>query len=235
MKKFSLVMLGMVIMFSSCEKVSGDGPVENETRNIVNFAGVDLRVAADVYFKQDANFKVEISAQRNILEVMETYVTNNRLVIKFKNDVRVRNHEPIIIQISAPSSNTFRLSGSGSINVTGALSPSTMELDISGSGNITIPQLTTGYLDASISGSGNINVNNGSATEEKLSISGSGSIDLVNILAEKADIQTSGSGDTKVNATKFLNVKIAGSGSVYYRNNPIINSNISGSGKIIHI
>jgi hypothetical protein len=228
-------MLGLMFMISSCEKVSGDGPVVNETRNISNFDGLDLRVAADVYFKQDANFKVEISAQRNILEVMETYVSNNKLVIKFRNDVRVRTHDPIIVQISAPSSSSFRLSGSGSISVTGALSPSSMELDISGSGNITIPQLTTGYLDARISGSGNININNGSATQQKLRISGSGSMDLVNILSEKADIETSGSGDIKVNATKFLDVKISGSGSVYYRNNPIINFSISGSGKVIHI
>ncbi|MGZ5191000.1 MAG: head GIN domain-containing protein [Flavisolibacter sp.] len=235
MKKFSLVMFGMMVILSSCEKISGDGPVVNESRNIINFDGVDLRVAADVYFKQDANFKVEISAQRNILEVMETYVSNNKLVIKFKNDVRVRTHDPIIVQISAPSSSSFRLSGSGNINVTGVFSPSAMELDISGSGNITIPQLTTGYLDASISGSGNITVNNGTATEEKLEISGSGTIDLLNVVSDRADIKTSGSGDTKVNATKFLNVKISGSGSVYYRNNPIINSSISGSGKVIHI
>ena len=166
MKKYSLVMFGLMLMFSSCEKVSGDGPVVNESRNIVNFAGVDLRVAADVYFKQDPNYKVEISAQRNILEVMETYVSNNRLVIKFKNDVRVRTHDPIIVQISAPTANSFRLSGSGNFSVTGAFTTASMELEVSGSGNITIPQVTTNYLEAKISGSGNITVNNGTATEE---------------------------------------------------------------------
>jgi hypothetical protein len=235
MKKFSLVMLSMVVLFSSCEKVSGDGPVVSETRNIVDFSGVDLRVAAEVYFKQDPNFKVEITAQRNILEIMETYVSHGKLVIKFKNNVRVRTHDAIIIQVSAPTANSFELSGSGNINVTGSFSSPTMELDISGSGNITIPHVTTSFLDASISGSGNIIVTYGTATEEKLNISGSGTIDLVNIVAEKADIKTAGSGDSKVNVSKILNVKISGSGSVYYKNNPIINTDISGSGKVVHI
>jgi hypothetical protein len=236
MKKINFIILAFaIVVMSSCEKVTGDGPVVNETRNIVNFAGVDLRVSADVYFKQDPNFKVEISAQRNILEVMETYVSNNKLVIKYKNDVRVRSHDPIIVMVSAPSADHFRISGSGNINVNGLLSPANMELDISGSGNILIPQLVTGSVDADISGSGNITVNNGSATDENLRISGSGTIDLLNLPANKASVNTSGSGDTKVNLSQNLDIKISGSGSVYYKGSPIINSSVSGSGKVIHI
>src|SRR3982750_3169112 len=90
MKKTSGIILSLiviVIVFSSCEKVTGDGPVVTETRNIVNYSGVDLRVSANVYFREDPNFKVEISAQRNILEEMETYVSDNTFVIKFKNIV----------------------------------------------------------------------------------------------------------------------------------------------------
>src|SRR5215212_10643303 len=112
MKKISLVMLAAIfVVFNSCEKVNGDGPVVTEARNIVNFSGIDLRISADVYFKQDPNYKVEISAQRNILQVMETYVSGNRLVIKFKNDVRVRTHDPVMVIISAPTVNSLRISG----------------------------------------------------------------------------------------------------------------------------
>jgi hypothetical protein len=237
MKKISLFILGLsaVVVFNSCEKVNGDGPVVTEARNIVNFDGIDLRISANVYFKQDPNFKVEISAQRNILQVMETYVSGNKLVIKFKNDVRVKSYDQVVVIVSAPSASSLRISGSGSISVTGVLAPTSMELDISGSGDITIPQLNTGWLDADISGSGNIIINGGTATDEKLKISGSGNIDLANVVAPKANTTTSGSGDTKVNVSQNLDVKISGSGSVYYKNNPIINTNISGSGKVIHI
>jgi hypothetical protein len=238
MKKISLFILSLgaiMVIFSSCEKVNGDGPVVTETRNNVNFDGIDLRISGEVYFKQDANYKVEISAQRNILDVMETYVADHKLVIKFKNDVRVRSHDPVTVIVSGPSASSFRISGSGNISVTGVLAPASMELDVSGSGNIIIPQLNTGWIDADISGSGNIIVSGGTATDEKLKISGSGSIDMANVVATKATTTTSGSGDSKVNVSQSLDVKISGSGSVYYKNNPIINTNISGSGKVIHI
>lgn len=236
MKKISLVMFSaMCLVFNSCEKLNGDGPVVNEMRNIVNFSGIDLRVSADVYFKQDSVYKVEVSAQRNVLQAMETFVSGNKLVIKFKNNINVRTHDPIMVIVSAPSANSLRVTSSGNISVTGNLTPASMELDISGSGNIQIPQLTTGYLDASISGSGNISVSGGDATEQKLKISGSGNIDLVNVLSNKTNTTTTGSGNIKINVSQNLDVKITGSGSVFYKNNPIVNTSITGSGKVIHI
>src|SRR3954464_5325350 len=96
MNKFSLLLLSaMTVYLTSCEKVTGDGPVVTQTRSVVNFSGIDLRVSGDVEFKQDPNYKVEVTAQQNILDVMETYVSNNRLVVKFKNDVIVKSHESV--------------------------------------------------------------------------------------------------------------------------------------------
>jgi hypothetical protein len=221
-----------IALFTSCEKVVGEGPVVTETRNISNFSGVDLRVAGLVNFTQSPDYKVEVRAQQNILSFLETFVSNNRLIIRFDNDVHVRTHEDVIINISAPDLNSLRVSGSGGIMTTGPLTPTAMEVDISGSGDITISDMEADYLDANISGSGDIKILNGSATEEKLKISGSGDMDLANVLAKYVTTTTSGSGDIRVHATDRLNVTISGSGSVYYKGQPAINTSISGSGKV---
>jgi hypothetical protein len=235
MNKFSFLLLSVLALYlTSCEKVTGDGPVVTQTRNVVNFSGIDLRVSGDVEFKQDPNYKVEVTAQQNILDVMETYVSNNRLVVKFKNDVRVTSHEPVHVVVSAPSFYSLKLSGSGSMVSTGSISPANMEIDISGSGNISIPELHTGMVDVDISGSGSVAVASGTATEEALKISGSGSIDLSTIPVQKANTRTSGSGDTRLNVASNLDVTISGSGNVYYKGNPVINASISGSGKVKH-
>ena len=234
MKKLSLVLIAMAMLFSSCEKVNGDGPVVTQTRNITNFAGVDLRVSADVYFEQSPTYKVEVSAQQNILDVMETYVSDNKLVVKFENDVRVKSHDPIIVRVWAPSADHFKISGSGSISATGTLNPSNMEFDISGSGNINVVELNTATIDVDISGSGDVKVNSGTSTHEKIRISGSGDVDLGNVAASSADTHTSGSGDIRLHAAQNLTVRISGSGSVYYKGTPVINSTISGSGRLIH-
>jgi hypothetical protein len=237
MKKFSLILVAaMALMLGSCYKdsITGDGILVTQSRGVTGFAGIDLRVSGEVYFQQDSVYKVEINAQQNILDVMETYVSENRLVIRFKNSVRVKSHDPVKVVVSAPSFNSLRISGSGNIIGTGSLAPSSMELDISGSGNITLADLKTGLIDADISGSGDVNVSSGSATEEKLKISGSGSMDLSTVAASRVNTKTSGSGDVRVSASQQLDVNISGSGSVYYKGNPVINTSISGSGKVIH-
>lgn len=236
MKRITLSLFAATaILLSSCvkDRISGEGPVVTQTRSVANYSGIDLRVSADVLFQQDPNYKVEVSAQQNIQDVLKVYELDGKLVIRFDDDVRVRRHDPIQIKVWGPSLDKLRISGSGSISTGGAINTGNMEMDISGSGNITVSDLVTGFLDADISGSGNIKVTAGSATEEKLKISGSGNIDVGGVTATKATTTTSGSGDTRVNASQTLNVTISGSGSVFYKNNPLIQTHISGSGKVI--
>ena len=135
--------------------------------------------------------------------------------------------------MAAPQVNSLHMSGSGNLYINGPFTPGSLDLDISGSGDMNITELNTAYLDAAISGSGNIRISRGSATEEKLKISGSGNMNLENIMAARVTT-TSGSGDTKVTAAETLDVTISGSGSVYYNGSPRINASISGSGKVMH-
>lgn len=235
MKKICFAIVVMLSLFAaSCRKTIGEGPVVNETRVVADFNGIDLRIGATVYYTQAPVTKVEVSAQQNILDVLQTYVSNNKLVIKYKDGTRVNSREAIRIEVSAPQLDNLRLSGSGNLNVAGPFTPSSLELDISGSGDMNLSELNTGYLDATISGSGNFRVSGGAATEEKLKISGSGNLDLENVTAANVTTNTSGSGSIKVTATLLLNVTISGSGSVYYKGSPQVNASISGSGKVNH-
>jgi hypothetical protein len=235
MKQLSVLLLAtFTFIFTACEKVNGDGPIVTETRSTSQFNGIDVRIDADVQVTQHPSYKVEINAQQNILDVIETYVSGNKLIIKYRNDVNVRNHRPITMVLSAPIINSLRLSGSGNMEATGALTPPDMDLEVTGSGNLRIQQLNTGNIDAFVSGSGSIEVGSGTATDERLDISGSGSIDVANVAAQKATTFTSGSGNMRVNASQQLKVTISGSGNVYYRGNPTITTTISGSGKVVH-
>jgi len=235
MKHLTVVLLSVVALISSsCHKITVEGPVVTEVRQVSNFSGIDMRVNGEVYFKQDPAYKVEINAQQNILYRLESYVSNGRLVIRFRDNVWVRN-EHIVINLSAPSVNFFKVDGSGSITTTGLINPSSIELRVAGSGDIRVIDMATGNIDAEVSGSGSIRVNNGFATDLDLEISGSGNIDMLNVSASKAKTNTSGSGNTKVNASQTLDVNISGSGNVYYKSNPVINSRVSGSGRLIKV
>lgn len=232
MKQISVVLLSIVILFSSCKKVEGEGPVVTEVRNHTGFSGIDLRSSADVYYKYDSVYKVEVKAQQNILDVLITEITNNVLVIRYKNDVKVRASEPIQVIITAPQINNIRNSGSGDIRTMDVVSSSELKADISGTGDILLNELNTLLLDANISGSGDIKVNSGMINEEKLKISGSGDIDVSHALSAKASTIISGSGNIWLNVSQTLDATISGSGSVYYKGQPAVHSTISGSGRV---
>lgn len=235
MKKMNGLLLAAmgIVLFSSCEKIKGEGPVVTENRNVGSFAGVDLRGDATVHFNKGNDLKIELHGQDNILKVLETYKSGSNLVIKYRNDIRLGRHEPVTIYLTAPDLNDLRISGSGDIYVTDDVINNDMEMDISGSGNIRMDKLMTGYLDVNISGSGNVEIEDGEADEEILNISGSGDLHFSNVIARKVMTTTSGSGDIRIHVTGELRSTISGSGSVYYKGQPaILSTNISGSGKV---
>ena len=233
MKKISLVLSVVVSLFLlSCRKVTGDGPIVNETRSVSGFNSLDVRVGATVYYRQSPVTRVEVSAQQNVLDVLQTYVSNNKLVVKYKDNVWVKSNEMVRVEISAPDINSLRLSGSGNVYVNGPVTTGALDLDISGSGDVNLTELNTSHLDANISGSGSIRISGGTATEEKLKISGSGSLELENVVASRITTNTSGSGTIKVTANQVLNVTISGSGNVYYKGSPQVNVSVSGSGRV---
>lgn len=222
----------MTLSLSSCNKITADGPMRTEERPVRNFSGIDLRVNADVNYRQADEYKVEVRAQDEVLRALETSENNGKLVIKYETGEKVWKHDGITVTVSSPELRSLRVSGSGDIRTTGNIQAGDMELDISGSGDITIDQLSAGDIDATVSGSGDIKLLQGSADEESLRISGSGDIDLANVVARKATTRTSGSGSTRVRVSERLDVTISGSGSVYYWGNPVISASISGSGKV---
>ena len=237
MKNLSVVALlgaAVLFIFPSCEKVVGEGPLVTQTRSVGNFTGVSSEMSGTVNFAIAPEYKVEITAQQNILDVLNTNVVNGVLHIDFKNNVRVKQHEDLLINITAPYADYFRLSGSGNMNVQGDVAANNLKVTISGSGNIAVANATIAdKIDADVSGSGNISIANGSAVNEEVDISGSGKVEMPGVAAHNAVTHTSGSGDVKLALSTNLDAHISGSGSVYYHGNPIISTHISGSGKVI--
>jgi hypothetical protein len=236
MKRISILFSLLVIMFfTSCERIVGEGDLRTETRSTGNFSGVETQISGNIYYTQGNEYKVELTAQQNILNIMETPIINNKLIVRFRNNVRVKSHEQITVRVTAPSISSVNSSGSGNVTVLSPLTANNLSFSLSGSGNISLPVITTSHLEATISGSGNVYLSSGSATTTHFKISGSGNIDAQNIQSKSSITNTSGSGTIKLNASETLDVTISGSGSVFYIGNPVINTNISGSGRVIHL
>ena len=238
MKKICLSLLlvtGVVTVFTSCRKIHGEGPAVTENRSEKNFSGIEMGIPGELYYTPGASYSIEITASRNILDIIQTHFSDNVLKVRAKPGVFIKSNEQIIVKVTAPDITSLGVSGSGDIKVIDPYQPSNIDLSASGSGGITISKLTTGNIDAKISGSGNIDVYSGAASKETLSVSGKGSIDITGLSADQANTNTSGSGTIKLNVATSLDCKISGSGVVMYKGSPRISSKISGSGRLIPI
>ncbi len=225
----------LVLLLPSCLDrfgIRGEGATVTQQRTPGTFNAVALNIDADVVLHTDSTYRIEVTGQQNILDVLRTNVNGNELVIDFTDCVI--EYSALTIHIYAPVYVQVSICGSGNVSNTGILNTGNFKTKISGSGNLSLSNLQCTTVETDISGSGNITLS-GTAQTINHESSGSGSLKAYGLTGNAVDISISGSGDAEVNVTQNLTVDISGSGDVYYRGTPALNVSISGSGRVIHV
>lgn len=213
--------------FGNC--VNGGGDPVSEELDIPPFTGIALSIKADVFLEQGPEQKVVVTAQENIIDIIERDVDNGIWKIDF--DGCAFSFTDVKITITLPELEKVVNSSSGDVRGIGQFDTNLLDLLISGSGDIDLDVTDVG-IDATISGSGDIQLN-GQTQDLDVLISGSGSFEGFGLQAQTADLTISGSGDIECTVLDDMDVTISGSGDVYYKGNPTIDVTISGSGKLI--
>lgn len=221
--------LVLILFFASCKNDSLN-PAE-KTFDYSSFTGIANYTGADITITKSADFDINVSGDKKMIENLKLEVKNGILVIEFRKKLNF-NFTQLKFDIKMPELNTIELHGSGSaVSKDTFLVNNDVKLEINGSGSIITCFNTTGNTFADISGSGDIKLS-GKSNSFDISLKGSGEIKAFEYLVNQAKVEISGSGDTEINAINNLNIEINGSGSVTYKGKPAINSDISGSGSI---
>ncbi|HYQ58304.1 MAG TPA: head GIN domain-containing protein [Draconibacterium sp.] len=235
MKTIQLFVVGLaiVITVSSCIEdfsIEGNGIHASEERIVSDFDRVNSSGDFTVHITNGPENDVIVSADENLLQFIETYVTNETLHIDVKGIKTLKNRQPMEVFIVTPTLEKIRLGGSGTIT-TDYFVTDKMDVLLSGSGRINAA-FEAEEVDALLSGSGKIEFS-GVADEADFVISGSGNIDAQQLDLYQCTTSTSGSGDTWVSVSQKLRTNISGSGNVFYSGNPQLETHISGSGNVI--
>ncbi len=224
-----------VVGLSSCHyrnsrHVSGNGRVTAEQRTVTGFTGIETRGDIDIIVSQ-GSFNVRVEADQNLLQYIETSVTDGRLVVRFRDHLSIYNDDDVKVYVSAPELNYFATSGSGNINGRGKIADKTrMGVKVAGSGDVEL-QLDCPEIKTETYGSGDISLK-GEARNVSCELSGSGDLKAADLKAEAVKISVHGSGDTEIFASESLDAEIFGSGDVHYKGDPKISSSIHGSGEL---
>jgi hypothetical protein len=236
--KITIIALGLLSSITSCKKggvfcYGASNTITTESRTINNFDEVELGLAGDVYITKSDVYSVQIEASDNLHDIIQTKVSGSELEIDLKNNKCLKGNTNIKVYITMPELAGLSVSGSGGVYVSSFFDSNSMDIDISGSGEIEMDSLKVNTFEANISGSGEMLIHGiDTCQNQELNISGSGKFRGYDMLTNNSDIDISGSGNCEVNVIESIKARISGSGKVTYKGSPAIDSNISGSGSI---
>ncbi len=229
-------LLGALAVLPACAVAgtAGSGKTATETRSVGEFQAVKSAGSMRLVVKQGAQTSVQVSADDNLLPLLETLVEgsgdNATLLVRWKRGESIHSRSDVTVQIVTPRLSLVSASGSGDIQVQSFQTPA-LQVAVAGSGNAKLDNLSTDDLGIRISGSGDV-AGQGRAAKMKVNIAGSGSVKLTELKSDDVSVSIAGSGDAAINAEKTLSVSIAGSGDVTYTGAAMVKSSVAGSGSV---
>ncbi|SIT85311.1 head GIN domain-containing protein [Pontibacter indicus] len=227
-----LLLLLPVLLFSSCDDedcIRGRGDVETREFNLDAVSGLRVNGDARVFVRRGATQRIEVRAQPNVLDAINTSVSNGLWYLSF--DRCLRSHKTMEVHMTVQELNSAEMIGSGRIELLDEFETNDFRAVLDGSGSLRI-NVSADRVNSRLTGSGNIELI-GETDGQEISLTGSGNVKSFGLRSESAGVALSGSGNVEVHAANELAVTISGSGNVYYQGSPNINSTISGSGKVI--
>jgi hypothetical protein len=228
---------GLLVLSPAAEAATlGSGKPATETRAVGEFEAIALSGSIDVTVRQAAKEALEVSADDNLLPLIETVIettpAGRTLVLRFKRGESVYPRSKLMVTVDVVKLGSLSIVGSGDMQV-GPLKTPALKLSIAGSGDVRLQGLATESFEIRIAGSGDVRAD-GSARQLRLNIAGSGDALLADLAADEVVVSIAGSGDAKVHAVKSLNVSVAGSGDVEYTGSPVnLKTSVAGSGSVV--
>ncbi len=189
--------------------IQGSGNVLTESRSIPDFDGLILNVAARVRVRQGPPPELNITADDNIVPILETEVKKGVLTISARNGFVTRN--PVVIDLQTPELSAATINGSGTLN---------------------LESLVLAALDLKVAGSATVKAE-GRTEALSAAVNGSGELLLADLQVKNCSLVIQGSGRAELAVADRLTTRINGSGEVVLQREPArLESRIFGSGKV---
>lgn len=191
--------------------VVGSGTITSESREVTDYKRVRVVGSSKVTFQLASEYRCEITADDNLLPLIQSEVSGDELVISFERSISPS--QTVEIALAGPALSEFGIVGSGQFAADG-VDAEAFKFVVTGSGKAVLKGLTKD-LD--------------------ISISGSGSVSAAELTAENAKVRISGSGSADLDVSRSLSVRVAGSGKVKYSGDAFVEQTIAGSGSVTQV
>jgi hypothetical protein len=206
----------LLVLFTGCifnlgsSGVRGSGTVKTESRSATGFSSIAFNSEGKVTVRQTGKESLTISAEDNLLSLLESRVTNRTLSIGTVNNTDINPTKPIEFVIEVKSLEGFKMTGVGSIEANGIQSKQ-MTIALTGVGEMKIE---------------------GNADSLDLHLEGVGSYNGEAFKTKQANVRSEGVGGAVLNVRDRLDVAVSGVGTVEYIGSPKVQKSGQGLGQV---
>jgi len=232
-------------------KMRGSGNVISENRSVSEFNKVNKSGRGNLIIELGDEEALRVEAEDNLIEYVETRVSNCTLEISIRADIDMEPTEEIRYYLTVKSLEAISVSGFGevsipameadrfSVNISsfgglmiGNLETESLFVDINSFGGVDIKDLNTEQLSVDISGTGNLIIHGGRVSKQDVNISSLGDYEASELASDEAEVYISSLGSATLKVRDHLKAEISGKGEVHYYGNPVVDANVSGPGEV---
>jgi hypothetical protein len=197
-----------ITFIGAAKGIPGSGVSGTESRDVTGFDKISIVGFGKVNVTVGGEDSLSITGDDNLLELIESTVSNGKLTIKPSESIRPKTDMVFDISISRLTS-----------------------VELSGAADFDIQNVEGDSLTVELNGSGNLDAS-GTVTKLNVEINGAGNVDLQQLEAETVTIEVNGAASGTVFARNSIDAEINGVGSVTVHGNPQdVKKQINGIGR----
>lgn len=219
--QISFLLLITFIFLPSCiydwgNQISGEGNVVSDIREISDFTSIEASGGLHVFISFGSEAGVEVVADENLQEVIQTVVKGNTL--RVRPHINIRRADSKEIYVTVPYINRINVSSAARVQGQNILQVEDLEANISSAGKLSM-EVVTDKLSLVLSSSGSARIL-GETDYLHVNVSSAGELNAKDLVAEEADANASSAGSASVLVTEKLKANASSAGSINYYGNP---------------
>jgi Putative auto-transporter adhesin, head GIN domain len=188
--------------------IGDDGPRRTETRDVDAFTRVASDSSVELRLHVGEPRQVRVRAGEKVIDDVGTEVRDGTLHVTFDHDGWGGND--VVVEASVPKLEGIDVEGSGDVEADG-IDADMLEVSSEGSADLVLTG-TVDALDVEVEGSGNADLADLTARAARVKVRGSGDADVR--ADERLDVDVDGSGNVRYHGDPELNQRVDGSGDL---------------------
>jgi hypothetical protein len=206
------------------------GSTRTETRPVGSFHRIALKAVGNLEVRQGPSEALSITADERVLSEIVSRVSEGTLELTLRSETQLPGAKDIRYAVTVKSLDGLHVSGVGRADLID-LKSDTLDVSLSGSGDIALTRLDAGSLAIKISGTGSVTAS-GRTDRQQVQLSGVGTYAARELASKEAIVHLSGSGRMVVKVERELDATVSGAGDIEYYGSPTVKRKVSGIGRI---